>query len=182
METKNRQKLLLIVAGVGLLLLVGNSIVFEPLVAAWKARSKRIADLRDQVAQGQQLVQRETALRYSWESKRTNALPSDQSAAEAQLFNAFDRWERASGISRVSIKPQWKQGEDDSYATLECRADYNGDIGRIKSFLYQLENDPIGLKLENVEIAARDDAGQQLTLGLQVSGLQLNPPTTSQQP
>ena len=182
MEIKNRQKLLLIVAGAGLLLLIGDSVIFEPLVAKWKERAQLIEDLHKQVDEGQQLLDRGVALSSSWQKQQTNALPSDQSAAEAQLFKAFDRWERNARISRVSIKPQWKQGEDESYATLECRVDYNGDINTISRFLYEVERDPIGLKLETVEITSRDDNGQQLSLGLQVSGLQLNPaPTTSTQ-
>jgi hypothetical protein len=181
-EIKNRQKLLLIVVAIGAALLLGDNVVFEPLVASWKSRDTHIKELRSQVEDGHRLLQREIALRSRWDSWSTNALPPNQSLGEAQLFKAFDRWERASGITRVGLKPQWKQGEDDSYSTLECRADYNGDIDKIKSFLYEVEKDPVGIKLDNVEISSRDDNGQQLSLGLQVSGLQLNPNPQPQQP
>ena len=82
---------------------------------------------------------------------------------------------RIAGVTRVSIKPQWKQPEDD-YMTLECRVDYTGDMSRLSRFLYEVENDPMGVKVDNVEISSRDDTGRQLTLGLEVSGLLLNPP------
>ncbi|HZV34191.1 MAG TPA: hypothetical protein VFB72_06395 [Verrucomicrobiae bacterium] len=181
MEIKQRQKLLLIIAGIGILLLAGDSLLFEPMLAGWKARSKQIDDMRKEVNDDKYLVQREVELRSRWDNMRTNALASNRSQAEAQLFRAFDRWEHASGISRVGIKPQWKQGDDDSYATLECRVDYNGDIDKIKRFLYELEKDPTGIKVDYLEITAHDEAGQQLALGLQVSGLQLNPAPESQQ-
>ena len=182
MEIKNRQKMLLIAAGAGLLLLVGNSLVFDPLVASWKARAETITTLRQKVDDGTKMVQREQSLRSNWNEKRTNALPADQSQAEAQLFKSFDRWERASGITRVAIKPQWKEGDVPTYNTLECRVDYTGSIDRIKRFLYEVEKDPMGLKVENIEISSRDDNGRQLSLGLQVSGLQLNPQPAPQQP
>jgi hypothetical protein len=35
----------------------------------------------------------------------------------------------------------------------------------------------MALKLESVNLSARDDTGQQLTLGLQISGLALRPET-----
>jgi hypothetical protein len=181
-ETKNRQKLLMIVVGLVVLLFVGDSLVFEPLVAGWKARQQRIADLHQQVDQGKTMLQREYGLHSRWESMRTNALPANQSLGEAQLFKAFDRWERASGVSRASMKPQWKQGDDDTYSTLECRADYNGDINTIKRFLYEVEKDPMGVKVENVEISSHDDNGQQLALSLTLSGLQLTPTSGTQQP
>ena len=44
-------------------------------------------------------------------------------------------------------------------------------------FLYDIEEDPLALKLESVALSARDDTGQQLTLGLQISGLALRPET-----
>jgi len=183
-ETKQRQKILMIIVAVGAVLFLGDNVVVEPLIAGWKARADHNQQLRAQLENGQKMLQREFYLHSRWASMATNALPSDQSAAEAELFKAFDRWERASGITRVSIKPQWKQGDDDkyNYMTLECRADYNGDIEKVKQFLYEVEKDPIGLKVENVEISSRDDNGQQLSLGLQLTGLQLNPPPASQQP
>lgn len=182
METNKRQRILLIIVIAGVALFLGDSVIFEPLLAHWKAGQKEIADKRAEVGRDKLLIQSEVSLRSNWDSKRTNALPSDQSMAEALVFKAFDHWERASGISRVSLKPQWRQGDDDSYATLECRADYNGDLDQVKRFLYEMEQDPMGLKLENVEISSRDDNGQQLSLGVQVSGLQLNPAPEAQQP
>lgn len=181
METKNRQKMLFILVGVAAVLYIGDTFIAEPLMASWKERSARIDELNEKIQKGKLMLSGAQSIRGNWDEKRTNALPSDQSAAEAQLFKSFDRWERSSGISRVSIKPQWKDS-DTNYNTLECRADYTGSIDRVKRFLYEVEKDPTGLKIENVEISSRDDNGRQLSLGLQVSGLQLNPqPAPSQQ-
>lgn len=182
METKNRQKLLIILVAIAVALFVGDRIVFEPLVAGWKSRDKEIAELRSKLDNGHHLLQREEQLRSRWESMSTNSLSANQSAGEGELFKAFDRWESDSRITRVGLKPQWKQGEDETYSTLECRADYNGDMDKIKRFLYEVEKDPMGIKVDNVEITSRDDNGQQLTLALQVSGLQLNPNPPPQQP
>ena len=46
---------------------------------------------------------------------------------------------------------------------------------RLRSLERELEKDPLALKIDSVEINARDNNGQQLSLGLQVSGLRLNP-------
>ena len=60
--------------------------------------------------------------------------------------------------------------------TLECRVDAFGSMQTLTRFLYNIEKDPLALKVDLVEISGRDNEGQQLTLGLQVSGLLLNPP------
>ena len=123
--------------------------------------------------QGSLVLAREQPIRGRWDAMRTNTLPESVSAAENQVLKAFERWSQASRISVASIKPQWKHNNDD-YATLECRADAFGSIQTLTRFLYDVEADSLALKVEGVEIITRDDAGQQLSLGLQVSGLQLN--------
>jgi len=58
---------------------------------------------------------------------------------------------------------------------LECRADGFGSIEAVSRFLYEIEKDNLPLRVESVEITARDNNGQQLALALQVSGLLLTP-------
>jgi len=48
-----------------------------------------------------------------------------------------------------------------------------GDLSALSRFLYDIEDGPMALKLESVNISARDDTGQQFTLGLQINGLAL---------
>ncbi len=175
LEIKNRQKFLMIAAGAVVLLYGGDHFVISPLIDSWHARTERIADLRKQVDDDTRMVRRGDSLRSRWSEMQSNALPSNVSLAEAQMLKAFDRWERKAGVTRVSIKPQWKRPEDD-YMTFECRVDYTGDMARISRFLYEVENDPMGVKVDNVEISSRDENGRQLSLGVQISGLLLNPP------
>jgi hypothetical protein len=41
----------------------------------------------------------------------------------------------------------------------------------VTRLLYDLETDPMALKVEGLELTARDERGEQVSLGLQVSGL-----------
>ena len=172
MQIKNRQKMLVILAAVGVGFLLGDKLIVTPLTAGWQARSKQIAELTKQVNQGSLLVSRESVIRDRWDQMRTNTLPEEVSAAENEVLQAFERWSQASRISISSIKPQWKRAGED-FMTLECRADAFGSIEALTRFLYEVEKDPLALRVEAVEINARDNDGQQLGIGLQVSGLQL---------
>jgi hypothetical protein len=51
----------------------------------------------------------------------------------------------------------------------------SGDLGTITSFLYNLEEDPMAIRVESMEISARDVTGSQMALSLLVSGLVLAP-------
>ncbi len=179
MKIKNRQKLLAILAGAGVALFAADNLLITPLTKSWRGRAARITDLRNKVRDGRTLLAREQTLRRRWEQMRTNTLPNNPSLAEQQVLKAFDRWSQESRISIMSISPQWKH-EAEEYMTMECRVEAAGNLNTITRFLYDLEHDPMAMKLQTVEISARDNEGQQLALGLQVSALVLTPPANRQ--
>jgi hypothetical protein len=174
---KNRQQALGILAAIAVIFLVGDRLVVGPLWRLWKARATQLADLRKSVNQGSTLLERESSIRARWDHIRTNALSSEVSVAENQVFRAIDRSAQESRITINSIKPQWKRGSED-YTTFDCRIDAQGNLAALTRFLHSIERDPLALKVEAVDLTARDDAGEQLTLGLQLSGLQLPAPTS----
>ena len=172
MKINNRQQWLAVLAIAAVALFAADKILIRPLTQFWKERSRRLVELRQKVDEGTQLQQRQQVLRGRWEQMRTNTLPNNLSQAEQQVLAAFDRWSQDSRISITSISPQWKNDADD-FMTLQCRVDASGNLGTLTRFLHDVERDPLALRLETVEITSRDNEGQQLTLGLQVSGLVL---------
>jgi Tfp pilus assembly protein PilO len=174
MKIENRQRFLMILTAAAAALLIGDHLIIEPLAGVWSARSHQITALREQVRDGRFLVKRETILRNQWSDMQSNALPVNPSMAEQQTLRAFDNWSRSSGCEISSIMPQWKN-DSTNYMTLNCRVEAAGTLATLGGFLYSIEKDPMALKLDSVEFSARDNTGQQLSLGLQISGLVLLP-------
>ena len=172
MKLKNRQQLLTIAAIALVGFFAADKLIFTPLGAAWTSRSKRIADLRKKVDDGTRLANREKSLRARWDFMRTNTLPNNESATEQQVLQAVDRWARDSSVTITSVGQQWKHDNDD-YMTLLCRIEATSNLDRLRHFLYELEKDPMALKIESLDISSRDTEGQQLSVGLQISGLVL---------
>ena len=174
MPIKNRQQLLIFVA-IGALALYGaDQLIRAPLTSFWSARAKQLADLRTQVKNGKMMLLREQAIRNTWDRMQRNTLTNNASAAEQQLFAAVDNWRQDSRVILNGATPQWKHDSDD-YITYDCRLDASGNLSSLTRFLYDIEKDPMALKLESVELAARDKEGQQLSLAVQISGLVLTP-------
>jgi len=173
MKIENRQQLLLVVTVAVGVLYAADLLMIEPLIGWWKTRAKTVATLRTQVHNGRLMIQREAGLHGNWDEMRTNTLPANPSLAEQQMLKAFDNWSRESGVSINGITPQWNNDPSQDYQTLNCRVEASGDLGTLNRFLYDIEKDPMALKLESVELSARDNTGQQLTLDLQISGLVL---------
>jgi Tfp pilus assembly protein PilO len=172
MKIENRQKFLLIVTIAVVALWLGDLLLFEPLGKWWSTRSHNIAQLQKDVKHGKSLLLNEAGIRSNWDEMRTNTLPAKTSLAEQQLLRAFDSWSQESGATITGITPQWKN-DTTNYLTLNCRVEATGDLGTLSRFVYDIEKGPLGLKLDSVEFSAHDNFGQQLTLGLQVSGLAL---------
>jgi Tfp pilus assembly protein PilO len=169
-KIKNRQQLLMF-AAIGLIaFFAADKIIFTPVMNLWTSRSKEIARLKKQVADGGLLIKRENSLRGRWEQMRTNTLAANPTIAEQQLLKGIDRWSRSSRLTVTSLGQQWKHDADD-YTTLQCRVEATGNMSALSQFLFDLEKDPMALKLDSVEISTRDSEGQQLSLGLQISGL-----------
>ena len=135
METKNRQKMLLILAATVLGLYLGDLFVFSPLIASWKERAQRIIDMRAKVSKGEYMVKRQDAI------LRTLG-PDAHECASAERFSSRRR--RCSNLSNVGNAPAASpanpssrngRGEaEDEYMTLELHADYAGDVDRLTRF------------------------------------------------
>ncbi|MGD0745011.1 MAG: hypothetical protein ABSA45_07635 [Verrucomicrobiota bacterium] len=172
MKIENRQQFLIVLTAVAAALLIGNSLIYEPMAKWWSARSAQITTLRSRVKDGKMMIQREAAIRSRWSDMRANALPADTSLAAQQVIKAFDNWSRASGAEVTSIMPQWKY-DSTNYMTYNCHVQASGTLGTLSQFLYQIEKGPMALKLDSMELSAHSDNGQQLMLDLQISGLAL---------
>jgi len=172
MNLQNRQHLLGLVAAILFGALAGHRWILSPLLKSWEIRSTRIDQLRKSVVRGESVLRSEQAIRESWNQIRTNTLSLEPSLAENQILKAFDAWSRDSGVSISGLRPQWKRTEA-NFATLEFRADVNGSLPALTRFLYEAEQDPLGIRIESLDLTTRDANGSQLTLALQISGLQL---------
>lgn len=174
-DPEKRQKLLIIATAAVAAVFAGDRLVVGPLMKSWQARSDRIVALNKDLAKGRQLLERRDSVRSRWQEMQTNALPTVVSEAEGRVLEALDRWSRTASVNINSVKPQWRQTED-GYMTFECRVDASGSLSTVTRFLYEVERDPLALRVEAVELAARDNNASELNVGLQVSGLVLNPP------
>lgn len=175
MKINNRQRLLGILAIAIVGIFVADKVILTPILEGWKTRSATLAQLRKSIDQGNMLLQREKLTRDRWNEIRKSSLPVNASQAEKEMLSAFEKWSADSQVSISSIRPQWKKGTTEDYSVLECRVDAAGSLPVVAKFLYNIENSPMAVKMETVELTARDNNGEQIALGLLISGVRLAP-------
>lgn len=173
MQIKNRQKFLTILTLSIIGLLVLDKVVTPPLTKLWKSRSAEIKALKREVDLGSRLQHRKESLRQDWANIKSSALTNDTSAAQQQLLTGLYRWAQISDIQLDNITPNWKQGADISYKILDCHVDASGSIDRLTRFMYELETDPMALKVQSVEMTSKDNNGSMIGLSVGISGLVL---------
>src|SRR5271165_4375248 len=105
METKDRQRLLVITTAVIAGLWMADYAVFEPLKNSWYARQQHIKDLKELVGKDKILISERARFEAHWEHMRSESLPANRSQAEGIFLQAKDRWVQASGITVDSISP-----------------------------------------------------------------------------
>jgi len=167
-----RERILILLALVSFAVFAGDKLVAAPLLNLWRARATEIAALQQKLDKGQALLDRDAVLRQRWDEMRRRELPPVESTAEDAVLQAVARWSLQSGLGVTSLKPRWVEGEENAIL-LECTAAAQGALGTIARFLYELERDPLAVRIEEVTITAPDDTGKQLALGMRFSGLVL---------
>ena len=175
MKIENRQQFLVVLTIACLALLIGDRVIFEPLLNLWSARSAQIKELHDEIHDGKLLIQREAGITNRWSDMRANALTNNTSLAEQQVLAALDNWSRASGASLTSLRPAW-ENDSTNYLALHCHVEATGSLDTLSQFIYDIERGPMALKLDSVELRGSDNTGRQLALTLEVNGLALLPP------
>jgi len=184
METKKREKYLLIAVGA----LVGFWLLYlfalTPLYNVWSGRQKEIADLRKQIQDGKQTIRRADLIDKKWNHMYINTFSPNSTVAENQMFKSFFGWASDSGVTLVSQKPENKENDQDQaapYRNEECRVSVTGFQNQIAQFLYDVESSQKGIKVDSVELTLRDDTSKILSLDLTVSGLVLVPTNNTTQ-
>jgi Tfp pilus assembly protein PilO len=172
MNTKNREKTLVLVAIVCVFALIGDKMILTPLLNAWDENAVQIESLQSSLHKGSLLLTREREIRKRWREMQRDAFPNDISQSENLVMKSVNQWVQNSRVTLSSFKPQWRQDEEE-YMTLVCRAVTQGSMRDIARFIYEMEKDPLALKVENVEITTRDKTGNVLTLAIRFSGLRL---------
>jgi hypothetical protein len=173
MLNKNRETLLKIGVGVVVGLFVLDRMVLGPALESWKAQSERLAELRLKVERGRQTLEREKSIRGRWNEMLRTDLPEDDSVAESEVFKSISRWASASRVGFTNLAPH-RGNHDGSYDTFEWRASAVGEQGSLGRLIYEIESDPLPVRIEECEVTTRDAQGKQLAFSVRFSAVRIN--------
>ncbi|MBN2449083.1 MAG: hypothetical protein JXR77_01760 [Lentisphaeria bacterium] len=166
----HRERLLLIGAGAGVLLLVLDRLVLNPFLAAWRTRADTIRELETSLVHGLAMVDQESRwLRWRREANE-RLLPGEAAAAENALLTRVDAWARRAGLTVTSLRPRWKEMPD-RRSIPELQVIGGGSMSAVVQFVHQVETSPLAVAVEHLEITPGTRQSAALVVDLRISGL-----------
>jgi len=177
MNLNKRENLILAVAALCITVLIANKFIITPMIDTYHTRTTDISKLKADLERGHYLIKREKDISEDLKKMLASSLPDDTTVVEKQMFAAIERWKGASSLNITAQTPRWEKdvgGDIPIQAKinkLEIKISATGTIQSIARFLYEMETDPLALRVEDVEITSRDSKGQNLTLESRVTGL-----------
>ena len=173
MPFRNRQNMLLAVAGFCVLAFIGDRFIVTPLLDTWAERAARMEKLEKDLARGGQLLKREQNFEALWGDMLGRSLPSDKAEAESRVLRAVQRWAQTSRLELTTQTLRWIEDKDEYYK-LEFQCSSDGSLTSIARFLYEMESDPsVAVRFEDAALVARDQQGSQLSMSVVFTGLAL---------
>lgn len=144
------------------------------------------------------LFARKTQLSPKWEEMLNSGLKTDAAAAESAVLNALRDWSQESGLALSTLKPERSiqividaEGRQvGALATLKPersiqRAELSeltfqaagvGTMSAVSRFLWRVESSPLPVRVNDLQLGARREGTDDLTLQVRVSALCVAPP------
>lgn len=132
------------------------------------------ASLLGELTQAQALFDRRKLLTPVWRRMAESGLNTDAASAEPKALNQIREWYQQSRLNMTSLKPERTSGKDESQE-IAFQAAGTGTMESVARFLWLLETSPLPFKIEQLQLGARKEGVDDLTVQVRISALCLSP-------
>ena len=169
MVLSKRERNIVLAAIGAVALLVLDQLVISPVVTAYEQLQTDEKSYSDKLAHASLLFQHRKATEARWNRMVADGLKSSAAETEDALDHAVYEWAQSSGLALKSCTPEHTTQKDRSEVVLYIVG--TGNMSAVAHFLYQAQTSKLPVQPEDVEIGARREAADDLTVTLHISGL-----------
>lgn len=175
MTLSKRERIVALLAG----LTIGALLLDQTMLTPWFNRLNKANDMiaahQSKLLDANNLFSSDTAAQRRWKEMAGNGLKSDASASEGQLLDRVREAAQQAGLSLQSLKPERSERVSGFYR-ITIRVTANGSMWRVSRFMESLQRSKIPLRLTDVQITARKEGTDDLSLQMGVSTIFDPPP------
>ena len=121
-------------------------------------------------SQARELLARQSELVPQWEEALKTGVKIDPGAAESATLNAIRDWAAESGLTLASVKPEGGERRG-RMQELTFQAVGEGQMRNVSLFLWRIENAALPVKATDLQLAARKEGADDLTLQVRIAAL-----------
>jgi Tfp pilus assembly protein PilO len=160
---------------VAIAVLVLDRYVLTPYLARRAQLTAAKLSILAELERAQTMFARKTQLSPKWEEMLNSGLKTDAAAAESAVLNALRDWSQESGLALSTLKPE-RSIQRAELSELTFQAAGVGTMSAVSRFLWRVESSPLPVRVNDLQLGARREGTDDLTLQVRVSALCVAPP------
>lgn len=151
--------------------LVLDRFILTPGWHRLQAAENQKQELRAQVVEAQNLIERRRILERKWQPLLSDGLRSD-AEAESRVARALDEWSADTRLMLTSVKPERVAG-DKGLKEMTFMVAGKGRLDAVAHFLYKVETTEMPIKVKDMQLGSAGESGDSISLQLTLSALYL---------
>ena len=172
MVLSKRERLIILVTAIVVALLVLDRYVVTPLWDEQAVREAQKQVLLAEMERARAVLARKHQTQPKWKEMLAAGLQADPTEAESQILHAVRNWSAECGLRLSSVKPE-RLPDKTSLREIAFQAVGTGPMSAVSRFLWRLETAKIPVRIKELQVGARKEGTDDLTLQVRLSTLYL---------
>lgn len=173
MVFSKRERIFIAVTVLALALLGLDRYALAPLLDRYGQAKVRRDSVEAEMAQARILLKRGKLLASRWRQMTSHGLTRDAAEAESQALHAIRDWAVEAGLVLSSLRPE-RSREVAELREITVHAAGTGSMRAVSRFLWLAETREIPIKVKMLQLGARKEGTDSLTLQLRLSTLYMD--------
>ena len=171
MGLSKRERIILIatIASVGLFVAV--KFVIDPVQAKRDELESQRQQLLGDLNEAELLIGNHARMQKKWDMMLSDGLRSE-TEAESRILSALWEWSGAANMATSSIRPE-RISSERGLQEMIFAVTGRGTLESIAYFLWQIETAALPVKIKDMQLGSRSEAGDSMSLQLHLSALYL---------
>jgi len=166
-----KREKIIIAATIAALSLLGLDVyVLTPLLNERAAAEVKRSRLTAEMVQARSLLERRRLLGQKWHRMLADGMKHDPAEAESHLLRSLRNWCAEVGVNLSSLRPE-RSAEKSTLPEITVDVAGTGSMQGVSRLLFRIETARVPAKVRMLQIGARKDGTDDLSLHLKVSTL-----------
>lgn len=169
MVLSKRERMILIVAIIAVVLLIADKFIVGPISARREEIKMRKLELQAELENAQVLFSRQKLMERKWKTLLSEGLQND-AEAESKIARALDSWSKNAMLTLSSVKPE-RVASDKGLKQMTFVVAGTGTLEAVSRFLWQIETASMPVKVMDMQVDSSNETGQSMSLQLRLSAI-----------